>query len=84
MQLAVMQSRINVCVPFGKTGYPLVLAMNVDEGRNTYLTDSAVHLLRTPMADGSGGVRSSAENAQMGTQVSARFCLRGVAALTQS
>lgn len=58
--LAIMLSRMNCCVGFGSTGYPLTLAINVDDGRKTYRTDSAAHLLSTPSVVGSAGDRSSA------------------------
>ena len=58
--LAIMLSRMNCCVGFGRTGYPLTLAMKVDEGRYTCRNDSAAHLLRTPKVVGSAGERSNA------------------------
>ena len=53
-------SRINDCVPLGKTGYPFALAMNVDAGTHRYLTGSANHWFRTVEDSGNGGVRSRA------------------------
>lgn len=58
--LAIMLSRMNCCVGFGSTGYPLTLAIKVDDGRKMYRTDSAAHLLSTPRVVGSAGERSSA------------------------
>ena len=43
MKLTFMMSRMNDCVPFGKTGYPLALAMNVDAGSQRFRTGSACH-----------------------------------------
>lgn len=57
-----MLSRMKDCVPFGRTGYPFVLAMKVEAGRKMYRTGSAAHLFSTPRFSGSGGVRSSAVN----------------------
>jgi hypothetical protein len=58
--LAVMLSRMKDCVPFGRTGYPFVFAMKVDEGRNKCWIGSAFHLDKNPDLTGNGGVRSSA------------------------
>lgn len=55
-----MHSRINDCVGLGSTGYPFVFAINVDDGRRILRTDSAAHLLNTPIFVGKGGERSSA------------------------
>jgi hypothetical protein len=58
--LAVMLSRMKDCVPFGRTGYPFVFAIKVDEGRKRCRIASAFHLERNPDLAGKGGVRSSA------------------------
>jgi hypothetical protein len=63
-ELAVMLSRMNACVPFGNTGYPFAFAMNADAGRNMNRTASALHLFKTPSADGRGRDRSSAGHRQ--------------------
>lgn len=55
-----MLSRKKCCVGFGRTGYPFMFAMKVDEGRKMCRTDSAAHLLRTPRVVGSAGDRSRA------------------------
>jgi hypothetical protein len=55
-----MLSRMKDWVPLGSTGYPFALAINVDDGRKMFRTDSAFHLLRIPKVVGKGGVRSRA------------------------
>lgn len=57
---AIMLSRMNDCVGLGRTGYPFVFAMNVDDGRKMKRTDSAIHLLSIPRVVGRGGVKSKA------------------------
>lgn len=58
--LAVMLSRMKDCVPFGRTGYPFVFAIKVDDGRKRCRIGSAFHLDKKPDLTGKGGVRSSA------------------------
>ena len=64
--LAIMLSRINCWVGFGRTGYPFIFAMKVDEGKNICRTDSAAHLLSTPRVVGSAGERSRARQSGLG------------------
>jgi len=59
-ELAIMLSRINCWVGFGRTGYPFIFAIKVDEGKNICRTDSAAHLLSTPRVVGNAGERSRA------------------------
>jgi hypothetical protein len=63
-----MLSRMNDCVPLGRTGYPFAFEMNVEAGRKMCRTDSALHLLSAPKVDGNGRDRSRAakRNEQLG------------------
>ena len=67
MACTFMISRIKACDPFGSTGYPFALAINVDAGMKTRRMGSAAQRLSTPGTDGSGGVKSSAAQGIMNT-----------------